>query len=77
MGVLSLSTMLRLTDADRVFNFLHVLTGRISAAGYLGVFALDPTVHDERTVNTIKAQFDGAIRLRQDSDGAGIETVGL
>lgn len=77
MGVLSLSTMLQLTDADRVFNFLHVLTGRISAAGYLGVFALDPTVHDDTTVNTIKAQFDGAIRLRQGTDGVEIETVGL
>lgn len=77
LGVLSLSTMLQYTDTDRVFNFLHVVTGRVSAAGYLGVFSLDPTIHDDTVVNTIMAQFDGAIKIHQTDDGVQFETVGL
>lgn len=77
LGVLSLSTLLQYTDPDRVFNFLHVLTGRIAAAGYLGVFAIDATSHDETTLNTIKSQFDGAVRLRDTDDGVAAEALGL
>ncbi|KAA9399537.1 hypothetical protein Har1130_00330 [Haloarcula sp. CBA1130] len=77
MAVLSLSTVLQYTDFDRVFNFLHVLTGRVSAANYLGVFTLDPGIHEETVVNSIKAQFDGAIRVREDGGNIEYETVGL
>ena len=73
LAVLSLSTVLRYTSLDSLFNFVHVLTGRIEAAGYLGVFTVDPTAHDERTVNTIKSQVDGLVELRLTEDG-GRET---
>ena len=69
LAVLSLSTVLRYTSLDSLFNFVHVLTGRIEAAGYLGVFTLDPTVHDATTVNTIKAQVDGVVELREGEAG--------
>lgn len=72
IAVLSLSTVLRYTDIDALFNFVHVLTGRIEATGYLGVFTIDPTVHDEKTVNTVKAQVDGLVELRE-ADGGGRE----
>lgn len=77
IGVVGLSTILQYTDQQRVFNFLHTLTGRISAAGYVGLFGLDPSVHDDQTVNTIMSQFDGAIRLTETDDGIAFETVGL
>lgn len=69
LAVLSLSTLLRYTDLDSLFNFVHVLTGRIEAAGYLGVFTMDPTVHDQSTVNTIKAQVDGVVEIREGAGG--------
>lgn len=69
IGVLSLSTILRYAGLDSVFNFVHVLTGRIEAAGYLGVFTLAPSGHDVETVETIRAQFDGVVELRDAEDG--------
>jgi len=69
VGVLSASTLLRYASTDRVFNFLHVVTGRLAAAGYLGVWTLDPTVHDDQVVNSIRSLFDGVIELRERDDG--------
>lgn len=69
VGVLSVSTLLRYASTDRVFNFLHVLTGRFAAADYLGVWTLDPTVHDAQVVNSIRSLFDGVIELREGEDG--------
>jgi hypothetical protein len=72
VGLLSISTLLQYVDADRVFNFLHILTGRISAAGYLGVFTLDPAIHEDATVNQIKAQFDGVVMLEESDEEGGV-----
>lgn len=70
MGVLSLSTMLRYADVDQVFSFVHLLTGRIDAAGYLGAFTLDSTTHDDQVVDTVRAQFDGVVEFREAEDGS-------
>lgn len=69
MGVISLSTLLQYSTANRVFNFAHVMTGRINAAGYLGLWTLDSGSHDPQTANTIKAQFDYIFELRERDDG--------
>lgn len=69
LGVLSLSTVLRYAHVDPVFSFVHLLTGRIDAAGYLGVFTLDSTSHDPQVVQTVRAQFDGVVELREANDG--------
>jgi len=71
VGLISISMLLQHVDSDRVFNFLHVLTGRISAAGYLGIFTLDPGSHEDAVVNQIKAQFDGVIEL-EETDESGV-----
>jgi hypothetical protein len=72
LAVLSLSTLLRYSDPDRVFNFLHTVTGRVSAADYLGVATLDPDAHDPQDVNTLSSQFDVVVELRE-ADGVGRE----
>lgn len=69
LSVLSVSTLLQYVDQERVFNFLHVLTGRVSAGSYLGVYAIDPTAHEQATVNVITSQFDGALDVREGDDG--------
>ena len=68
LGMLSLSTLLRYSDPDRVFNFLHTVTGRVSAADYLGIATLDPGAHDPQDVNTLSSQFDVVIELREADD---------
>lgn len=76
VGLTSISTLLQYVDSDRVFNFLHVLTGRLTAAGYLGVFTLDPASHDDVVVNQIKSQFDGVVELEETEDGITAELIG-
>jgi hypothetical protein len=68
LAVLSLSTLLRYSDPDRVFNFLHTVTGRVSAADYLGIATLDPGAHDPQDVNTLSSQFDVVVELREADD---------
>lgn len=69
IGFHSLSTLLMYSDIETVFRFLHVLTGRIDDADGVGLFTIDPTTHEEGTVNTLKQLFDGAIELRSTEDG--------
>jgi hypothetical protein len=64
-------------DVETVFRFLHVLTGRLDGVNAVGLFTIDPTTHDEQTVNTLKQLFDGAIELREENGGPEIRFVGL
>lgn len=70
LSVLSLSTLLRYASADRMFNFLHTVTGRVSAAGYLGLATLDPSMHDPASANTLSSLFDVVVELREAEDGS-------
>jgi hypothetical protein len=54
----SLTTLLQFADLKRSFRFIHVLTGRISSAGAVGYFHLDPGAHDEQTLATLRGLFD-------------------
>lgn len=77
LGVLSASTLLQYSETDRVFNFLHVLTGRIAAGNYFGVSALDPTAHDDQTVTVITSQFDAVLDVREAQAGRECRVRGL
>lgn len=63
----SLSTLLMYAEFESVFRFLHVLSDRVDSIDALGLFALDPTTHDESTVNTLKQLVDGVIEVRSDN----------
>ena len=73
----SLSTLLMYAELETVFRFLHVLTGRVDSIGGVGVFTIDPTTHDESTVNTLKQLFDGMIEVRDGGDGRELRLVGF
>jgi hypothetical protein len=75
LGVHSVSTMLMYADVKRVFRFLHVLTGRISSSGFIGVFALDDTV-DEREQSVLRQPFDGVVELRETDEGRELRCRG-
>lgn len=64
IGFHSLSTLLMYVELETVFRFVHVLSGRIDGIDGFGVFAIDPSTHDESTVNTLKQLFDGMLEIR-------------
>jgi hypothetical protein len=77
VGFASVSTSLMYTELRTMFRFLHVFTARIRSGDMFGVFALDPTMHDEKAHNTIRAVFDCEANL-EDGDvsisGTGFES---
>jgi hypothetical protein len=54
----SLTTLLQYVETQQVFRFLHVLTGRVGAVDARAHYHIDPSAHDERTINTLKPLFD-------------------
>ncbi|WP_449405152.1 DUF7504 family protein [Halorhabdus amylolytica] len=65
LSLSSLSTMLTYTDRKTVFKLCHVLSSRLDAADYLGLFTIDASAHDEQTLQVIKQAFDGMIEIRE------------
>jgi hypothetical protein len=64
IGMHTLSTLLMYADVRRVFQFLHVLTGRVSSTGFLGGFVLDTPVPDA-SLGVLKQTFDGLVEVRE------------
>jgi len=58
----SLTALLEHVDQDRLFRFMHTLTGRFVAAGAAAHVHLDPAAEDERTVATLATLFDTVVR---------------
>lgn len=73
----SLSTMITYTDRQKVFKFCHVVASRLSTPGYLGLFVVDPDVHDTQTMAVIKQAFDGLVEVRQHEGTREARLVGL
>jgi len=57
----SLTAMLQYTDTERVFRFLHTITGRFVAAGASAHVHLDPATQDDQTVATLSTLFDSVV----------------
>jgi KaiC/GvpD/RAD55 family RecA-like ATPase len=77
MALISLSTMLNYTDRETVFKFCHVLSSRLDAAGYLGVFTIDTGAHEEQTLQVIKQAFDGLIEVREEGGARQARVLGI
>ena len=73
----SLSTILMYSNIQTVFRFLHVFTGRIKAAGALGIYVIESGMHDEKSITTLKQLFDGMIEIKSENDLNFIRAVGL
>lgn len=58
----SLTAMLQYTDTDRVFRFLHTITGRFMAVGASSHVHLDPATQDDQTVATLSTLFDSVVK---------------
>ena len=76
-GLFSISTVLSLTELRTVSRFVHTLVGRVSKVGGLGVFLVDPAMHDERELRTISQFCDGRVDVRESHDGPELRSRGF
>jgi KaiC/GvpD/RAD55 family RecA-like ATPase len=76
VGVHSLSTMLMYTEFRRLFQFLHVVTGRIESSGFVGAFAVDDSAIGERETNILLQLFDTVVETRDGDAGAELRVRG-
>lgn len=72
VGFSSISTALMYAELRTMFRFLHVFTARIRSGEMLGVFTMDPAMHEEQAHNTIRAVFDCEATVEE----AGVELRG-
>lgn len=63
----TLTTFLQYADLRSVYRFVHVLTGRVRAVGGVAHYHLDPTAHDQQTVNSLLGLVDAVVE--RDSSG--------
>lgn len=73
----SLSTMLMYSNIQTVFRFLHVFTGRVKAAGAIGIYLVEDGMHDDQAIITLKQLFDGVIEVKLENDDHFIRILGL
>lgn len=76
-GLFSISTVLSLTELQTVSRFVHTLIGRVSKVGGLGIFLVDPAMHDDRELQTISQFCDGRIDVRDGTDGPELRSQGF
>ncbi len=74
-GLHSLSTLAMYAELRRVFQFVHVLTTRVDAAGFVGAFALDTTT-DDRTKEQLLPLFDAVVETRETDEGPELRVRG-
>lgn len=77
LALFSLSTMLTYTDKKTVFKLCHILSSRLDAAGYVGVFTIDSGAHDDQTLQVIKQAFDGLVEVRESDGSRQARVLGL
>jgi KaiC/GvpD/RAD55 family RecA-like ATPase len=77
LNINSLSTLLMYSNIKTVFKFLHVFTGRIKAAGGIGIYILESGVHDVLAVAALNQLFDGMIEVKSENDRNFIRVRGL
>lgn len=76
VGLHSLSTMLMYADLRRVFQFVHVITGRIDSSDYVGAFCLDTSAGDDESVSRLKGLFDGLVEVREGEESPELRVRG-
>jgi KaiC/GvpD/RAD55 family RecA-like ATPase len=69
IALLSLSPVVDRLGPEKTFAFAHVLTSRVRNAGFLGLFAVDPTRHRPEHIRIFQSLVDGSLRFRTADDG--------
>ena len=65
VGIHSLSQVIMHTDAKQLYRFLHVLTGQIRNAGWMGIAVIDDSVAAPEDLSLLQHHFDGVLQTRE------------
>lgn len=77
VGFDSLTALLQYVETGRAYQFVHVVTNRLTAANADGVFHMDPNAHDERTVASFVGLFDRVVSVSETGEQSVRERPGL
>jgi KaiC/GvpD/RAD55 family RecA-like ATPase len=73
----SLSMLLLYTNFKTITRFVHTMDGRIAATDGLGLFVLDPSMHEPQVKYTLQNICDGVIEVRNEEAGPELRVEGL
>lgn len=76
IGLHSLSTLLMYADLRPVYQFVHVLVGRVESSGFRGIFSMDTTGGDTEALETLSQVFDAMVEVRNTEDGRELRVRG-
>jgi hypothetical protein len=68
--------MLMYADLRRVYQFVHVLTGRIDSSGFAGAFTLDTTTRNSESLDVLMQVFDALVEVRDEGNGPELKVRG-
>lgn len=64
----SLTALLQYAPLQRVFRFLHILTGRVENSDAVAHYHMDPNAHDQQAVSTLTPLFDAVVEIDDDDE---------
>ncbi len=73
----SLSTLLMYSSLQAIFRFVHLLNGKITAAGGLSAGTADGGMHDQKTMAALRQLYRAALELEEGEDACYVRAVGL
>jgi KaiC/GvpD/RAD55 family RecA-like ATPase len=73
----SLSTLLMYSSLQVIFRFLHLLNGRLQAAGGLSIGVVDEGMHDEKTMASLRQLYRAVLELKEADNACRVRAVGL
>lgn len=68
----SLTPLYQYAEIDRIYRFLHVMTGHLSQVGARAHYHMDPNAHDDSTITTVQTLFDAVVYV---ADDGTVETI--
>lgn len=72
----SISTLLMYSSLQAVFRFMHVLIGRITVSGALGVYVVEEGMHDQKTLATLMQLINAIIEVKVEDDTYHMRFIG-
>ncbi|MFC7071361.1 DUF7504 family protein [Halobaculum lipolyticum] len=76
LGIHSLSTLLMYANLRRVYQFMHVLAGRVDGADCVGAYALDTVASDTEPIDRFTQLCDAVVDTRQTDEGRELRVRG-
>jgi hypothetical protein len=64
----TLSALHTKTGTKTLFRFLNTLQGRLRSSGAIGHYHMDPDLHDEIVIETLRPLFDSVVRYSADGE---------